>query len=125
MSKPSERCVLQALGALAFSIPVCAISGVTVGDAAPAPAPAPALRPTVPPPTARPLPPAGGYQIRCWQHGRLLFEENHVMLPAGGAQYGVRVSGTDRNGRPMYLAETENATCLVRGAVDEPGYPPR
>ena len=62
-----------------------------------------------------PAPAPGLYQIRCWQHGRLLFEDR-IRLPDDGAAYGIRLSGTDRNGKPMYVAETRNATCLVRQA---------
>jgi len=61
----------------------------------------------------------GAYQIRCWQFGKLLFEENRVTFPADGSQYGVKLGGTDRNSRPVYVAETKNATCLIRGAVEE------
>ncbi len=121
MSKPSDLHVLPTLIGLALLAPLCAFCGVSVGAPSPEPAPAPA------PPVVqqRPQPPSGGYQIRCWQHGRLLFEENHITLPADGPRYGIRVSGTDRNGRPMYVAETSNATCLVRTAVDERYFPPR
>jgi len=115
------------LAALAMLVPVLALSGVTIGGAAapapvppaPAPAPAPALVPA--PAPARP-PVSGIYQLRCWQHGRLLFEDR-INLPAEAAAYGIRMSGTDRNGRPMYVAETRNATCLVRIAPDERYWP--
>lgn len=78
---------------------------------------APSATPAVPSAQA-----AGDYQIRCWQHGRLLFEENHVALP-DTAQYGLRVSGKDRNGRPLFVAETKNATCLIRTSVQERNWP--
>jgi hypothetical protein len=64
-------------------------------------------------------PAAGTYHIRCWQYGKLLFEENRISLPASNSQYGVRIGGTDRNNRPIYVAETKNATCLIRSAVEE------
>ncbi|MEO8247779.1 MAG: hypothetical protein ABI589_00265 [Burkholderiales bacterium] len=57
----------------------------------------------------------GGYRIQCWQHGRLLFEEAHVTLPpADGSRFTLKLTGYDSNGRPMYVAETLNATCVVR-----------
>jgi len=65
----------------------------------------------------------GSYRVRCWQHGRLLFEENHVTLPADSTKYGLKLTGTDRHGKPMYVAETRNATCLVRHAADERAWP--
>jgi hypothetical protein len=68
-------------------------------------------------------PAAGLYQIRCWQFGRLLFEQNRISLPAEGAQYGIKIGGTDRNDRPFYVAETKNATCLIRGAAEERHWP--
>jgi hypothetical protein len=59
------------------------------------------------------------YQMRCWQHGRLLFEQNLVELPSGdGSRYTLKVSGTDRYGRSVYVAETSNATCLIRSIGD-------
>jgi len=132
------------LAALALLAPVPAIAGVTVETPA-----VTAAQPVLPVPSA-PTPPvgrsggvaasaprltpmrpqaaepqatvAGLYQIRCWQHGRLLFEDR-ITLPADAAAYGIRMSGTDRNGKPMYVAETRNATCLVRIAADERYWP--
>lgn len=77
--------------------------------------PVPSGAPTVPPRT-------GHYQIRCWQHGRLLFEENHVGLP-DTARYALRISGTDTQGRPLYVADTQHATCLIRRSFDERAWP--
>lgn len=68
--------------------------------------------------------PAGGYQIRCWQHGQLLFEENHVTLPADGARQAVTISATGRDGRPIYIAATDSATCLIRPAGEPPPHRP-
>jgi hypothetical protein len=65
---------------------------------------------------------AGLYQIRCWQQGRLLFEDR-ITLPRDAAAYRICVSGTDRNGKPMYLAETHDATCLMRVVPDERSLP--
>jgi hypothetical protein len=62
--------------------------------------------------------PEGGYQIRCWQQGRLLFEENQISLPTEGARKALRISATDRAGRPIYITDTDNATCLIRATGD-------
>ena len=74
-------------------------------------------------PVADPEAPAlagSNYEMRCWQQGRLLFEQNLAELPSiDGARYALKVSGADRDGRPVYVAETTNATCLVR-SVDGP-----
>ena len=59
---------------------------------------------------------ASGYRLRCWQHGRLLFEEDDIGLPPEGSRYTLKLAGQDRDGRPLYVAETQNATCLVRHA---------
>lgn len=59
---------------------------------------------------------SSGYRLRCWQHGRLLFEETDVALPPEGSRYALKFAGRDRNGRPLYVAETLNATCLARAA---------
>ena len=67
---------------------------------------------------------AYNYQMRCWQHGRLLFEQNLVDLPTDGSRYQLKVSGSDRYGRPVYVAETSNATCLIRSVVADT-TPPR
>jgi hypothetical protein len=67
---------------------------------------------------------AYNYQMRCWQHGRLLFEQNLVELPTDGSRYQLKVSGSDRYGRPVYVAETSIATCLIRSVVADT-TPPR
>jgi hypothetical protein len=33
------------------------------------------------------------------------------------------MAGTDRAGQPVFVAETKNATCLIRSAVEEPTWP--
>jgi hypothetical protein len=102
MSKPSDARLL--LAALALLAPLLAVGGIVGAPERPAaepPAPAPGL-----------------YQIRCWQHGRLVFEDR-ITLPADAAAYSIRLSGTDRYGKPMYVAETRNATCLVRHMAPE------
>jgi hypothetical protein len=66
----------------------------------------------------------GPWQIRCWQDGRLLFEENGVSLP-DNAVYPTLITAADRQGRPVFVAETRNATCLIRPAVVDRGAWPR
>ena len=102
MSKPSDA--RRVLAALVLLVPVLAVGGI-VG--------APERSAAEPPPPA-----PGLYQIRCWQHGRLVFEDR-ITLPADAAAYSIRLSGTDRYGKPMYVAETRNATCLVRHMAPE------
>ena len=118
MSKPSNAAGAcgRRLAVLALWAPLCTLAGVTT-------TPASKEVPRVPAPAAAPAPQTGAYQVRCWQYGRLLFEENHINLPADAARYSQKVSGTDRKGHPIYVAETKNATCLIRQASDERAWP--
>jgi len=103
MSKTSDG--RRVLAAVVLLVPVLAVGGIVGAPALPA--------------VGEPPPPAPGlYQIRCWQHGRLLFEDR-ISLPADAEAYSIRLSGTDRYGKPMYVAETRNATCLVRPMAPE------
>jgi hypothetical protein len=110
---PSAKKRVLAVALVILLSPLMAWPIVTTPEAAAsAPGPTPGL----------PQPAGGDYQVRCWQHGRLLFEENHVALP-DTAQYGLRVAGKDRNGKPVFVAETKNATCLVRPSAKERNWP--
>lgn len=62
---------------------------------------------------AVPAPTPGQYQVRCWQHGRLLFEERDIEL-AGDMVSGLKLRGTDRYRQPLMVSDTGNATCLIR-----------
>lgn len=68
-----------------------------------------------------PVPPsrAGSYRLRCWQYGRLLFDEGPIGL-AADAQQGARLIGTDRNGAALLVTEAGGATCLVRATAAPP-----
>lgn len=116
MFKPSNAHGLRALrvAALMLCAPLCVLAGVATTTASKE-APRPAA------PVAQPAK-AAAYQMRCWQYGRLLFEENLAALPTDGSQYSLKVSGTDRKGHPVYVAETKNATCLIRQASDDRGW---
>jgi hypothetical protein len=113
MFKPGKATRLR-IARLALWVPICALAGVTTTDTP---------QPAKPPAVEKASKASGNYQIRCWQFGRLLFEENHVALPADNAQYGVKMAGTDRKGQPIFVAETRNSTCLIRSAVDERVWP--
>ena len=120
MFKPSEASGRRALrvAVLALSAPLSALAGVTTTtDSKEAARPAAAA-----PQGVQPTKAGGPYSMRCWQYGRLLFEENLSSVPADGGQYSLKVSGTDRKGQPVYVAETKNATCLIRHASDDRGW---
>jgi hypothetical protein len=131
MSKPSESTLRSLPRWKQVARPgntdllICALAVATLLLAAPARAgvthAATGLPPAVtaePDPAATPV-----YQLRCWQNGRLLFEEHLARLPSDGATYGLRIGGSDRNQRPVYVAETQNATCLIRSVVPERTWP--
>jgi len=104
--------------ALALCLPLAVWAGVT----ATTDLPGTTIRPS--PKASAPAPkPAGAYQVRCWQYGKLLFEENRVALPAGDG-YAVKIAGTDAQGYPLYVAETQNATCLIRRVLQPPRTQP-
>jgi hypothetical protein len=114
MYKPAERAAALTLALAAMLAPTLAAAGVSTLEGGPAAAPG-----------AKPAPrTAGSWQIRCWQEGRLLFEENGISLP-DATQYSAVIAGADRQGRPVYVAETRNATCLIRQAVADRGAWPR
>jgi hypothetical protein len=57
------------------------------------------------------------YQLRCWQHGRLLFEEQDVRLD-DEVVGGLKLRGSDRQRHPLLLTDTGNATCLLRSTPE-------
>jgi hypothetical protein len=105
MFKPSEALRRTALMALTC-VSLAAAAGVARSNAENAPSV---------PGQPKALRGTGNLQLSCWQYGRMLFQENQVTLPGDGSQPAVRLNATDRNGRPIYVAETQNATCLLRG----------
>ena len=65
-------------------------------------------------PPARAATTEGGYVLRCWQEGRLILEEQHVSAPIVLESGTTKLQLHDRHQQPLYVAETRNATCLVR-----------
>ena len=115
MSKPDDsargRWRLQGRASAAISATLLAVVGigataaVTSGAVAPQdPPPAPAA------PNARAT---GTYQLRCWQYGRLLFDEGPVTLPAESRQ-AARLVAYDRHGATLIVTDTGGTTCLAR-----------
>ena len=64
----------------------------------------------------------GGYQLRCWQYGKLLFEENHVEFVDAKAKSGLELRRTQADHGQLYVLDTSNATCLMKAeaANDSP-----
>ena len=65
-------------------------------------------------PAARDDKAPGGYVLRCWQDGKLILEEQHVSAPLAPDSAQTKLQLQDRHRQPLYVAETRNATCLVR-----------
>jgi hypothetical protein len=98
-----NRLLAIALGAAlcgVLMLPMLGTAGTVVAEAPPV-----ADRPAAATP--------GLYQVRCWQHGRLLFEERDIEL-SGDVVSGLKLRGTDRNRQPLMVLDTGNATCLIR-----------
>jgi hypothetical protein len=68
---------------------------------------------------SKPKPAPSGYVLRCWQEGRLIVEENYVTLPPGMDLNTSKLKVFDSANRPVYVAETKNATCLIRSQTAE------
>jgi hypothetical protein len=103
-------CLLIATG---LFVPTAGTAGVTPGESDDV---------TVVPAPDKEVP-RPSYQVRCWQFGRLLFEENNVSLNLDGGPYTPKLQGTDGKGGPVYVAETKNATCLIKPVASERSWP--
>lgn len=55
----------------------------------------------------------GSYQLRCWQYGRLLFDEGPVTLSPETRQ-GARLVAFDRHGAAVIVTDTGATTCMAR-----------
>jgi hypothetical protein len=66
----------------------------------------------------------GTYQLRCWQYGRLLFEEGPVSLSAEARQ-GAKLVAINRQGAALIVTDMGGTTCLARpyAAVPNLGLP--
>jgi len=57
-----------------------------------------------------------GYQIRCWQYGRLLFEENHLDLAPTLPDHSITLQSSSGTHPPVYLLDSRNGNglCLIK-----------
>lgn len=135
MSKPNESCPchakrlgvrLAAMSGLALvavvgvlQMPVGATAGVapvtadttTVDDRV-----GPGLPPAPPPPISAAAPRQKGqgtYRLRCWQYGRLLFDEGPVTL-GPEARQAAKLVATDRHGESVFVTDNGWTTCQAR-----------
>ncbi len=65
----------------------------------------------------------GRYVMRCWQYGRLLFEEALSQLPNEAGSLTIRLQGADRALSTYQLIDTRTAFCLVKPVLDKSGWP--
>lgn len=103
MSKASDRSPRRFTGS-ALAVAVALACGSALADMTLEPAPAP----------REPGEKRAIYQVRCWQKGRLIFDETGIALPQDIAAGAVRLRGRDRLQRPLFVVETVNATCFVK-----------
>ena len=90
------------------------------GQAAPRSMPV-AIPVAVPVATATPV--VGRFTVRCWQYGKLLFEETLSQLPTENDAVTIRMQGADRASSPYQLLDTRTAMCLVKPTLDKGGAP--
>lgn len=58
---------------------------------------------------------AASHNLRCWQYGRLIFEEAIAAIPADVVAAGVPFRGKGDDKSSVYLLDTKSgATCLVK-----------
>lgn len=105
---------LVSVAAMLLQTPLCATAGVAsgAGDRM-----APRDPPRLPAAPSQKAPET--YQLRCWQHGRLLFDEGPVTL-GPDARQGARLVAIDRNGAPLIVTIAGETTCQTRPFVPVP-----
>jgi hypothetical protein len=116
MFKPDDfargRWRLQGRASAAISATLLAV----VGIGATAAVTSGVIAPQDPPPAASAasnIRATGAYQLRCWQYGRLLFDEGPVTLAAESRQAS-RLVAYDRHGATLIVTDTGGTTCLAR-----------
>jgi hypothetical protein len=57
--------------------------------------------------------PSPRFHLRCWQDGRLIFEQAVATLPAEAGR-STRIQAKDAAREPVIVYETRNATCMAR-----------
>lgn len=67
--------------------------------------------------TAKARGPVAGQQLRCWQYGRLIFEENGVAAPPDSTTYALRMHADESRRTPLLVVNTGTATCLIKGVA--------
>ena len=105
-----------------LQLPFGATAGVATAAAATEDRVGSGLPPAPPPPASTPVSKhkgQGTYRLRCWQYGRLLFDEGPVTL-GPEARQGAKLVATDRNGGSMIVTDSGWTTCQARPFPPEP-----
>jgi hypothetical protein len=98
---------LLAGAALLLQLLPGAVAGITSSDDDP-------VVSRAPPPSALPnRKSSSGFRLRCWQDGRLLFDEGPVTLGPEARQSASLVA-IDRNGGALIVTDAGGTTCLAR-----------
>ena len=98
-----------AIGML-LQLPFSATAGIASGDGG---RKASHVPPSTAVPNQKPQKASATYQLRCWQQGRLLFDEGPVTLGAEARQ-GFRLVATDRHGGALIVTVAGETTCQTR-----------
>jgi len=70
----------------------------------------------------KPAPPPPSYLLRCWQAGRLIFEELDLPMQAGLESATPRIKLLDASGLPLFVSETKHAICILRPRRSDPEH---
>jgi len=70
----------------------------------------------------KPAPAPPSYLLRCWQFGRLIFEELDLPMQAGLEAATPKIKLLDASGMPVFVSETKNATCILRPRRSDPEH---
>ena len=104
--------LVAAIGVMT-QLPLGAAAGLAsgAGDGNPSPVPSSAAAANQKAP--------GTYQLRCWQYGRLLFDEGPVTL-SPEARQSARLVAIDRHGAALIVTAAGQTTCLARPSAAAP-----
>jgi hypothetical protein len=130
MSTSSDRSGRRAVAAATalFAVAAAVLSTGLAGDASAGAGRIGAGRIGADDGAAAPEPPAarreratsnGWMQLRCWQHGRLLFDEGPLRL-ASDARRGSSLVAERRDGGSIVVTEAGSTACLLRPAAPPP-----
>jgi hypothetical protein len=109
------------LGAIVVALPLTVLSGLepagSESKALEASSEETAATPSAGEKAPKPTASKAKNQIRCWQQGQLILEENNLEVPGDAIGNSLALRAADRS--PVYLLDTLNSTCLIKKPGDE------